>query len=234
MLRVDNGGHMSVFTSRTMRPFHIVIALLTLGCSSTFNTVRLKQTDENQRFTLSTRHYLQTDDDHVAELDKGERQVQFDLVHDVPQQGMPTITLQAHLRLYREDKAPSREATFRADETNLPLSFGEFTFLDTSENVTVLDTGQRGGTNPALASNVQAQTGYITFGKPTAAGAVGRLWRIYTATAKNLSGELRSTASARQMSIKFNVNGRPARALFEPAQIEAWQRLLLKQPDLRG
>lgn len=223
---------MSVSTSRNMRPLFFAIAFLFVGCSSAYNTVRLKQTEGDQRFTLTTRHYLQTDRDHVAELDRGEREVQFDLIHVVPENGSANISLKVHLRLYQDDSAPNQLAILRDGKTDSPLRLGQFTFSDSAENVTVLDTGQRGETNPALVSEVQAQTGYITFGKPTAAGSVARRWRVYTATAEDAAVALTAAMDSHHFLIWFTLNGKPASAVFKPNQIEAWRRIFLKKADI--
>ncbi len=207
------------------------LLLLFVGCSSAYNTVRLKQMNAGQKFSLVTQHYLQTDHDHVAELDRGERRVQFDLERTQPLQGEPVTAIKVTLQLYHDDPPPSAEGIMRIDERNVPFTLQQITARESSEKVTVLDTGQRSGSNPALVSEVQAQTGYITFGKPTAAGSVERHWRTYTGYLNESEAILHALSTARNLDFRFQAGGKPALILFRPAQLEAWRRFALNQAD---
>ena len=99
------------------------------------------------------------------------------------------------------------------------------------EKVTVLDTGQRSGANGALTSEVQAQTGYITFGKPTAAGSAQRLWRIHSSEITEPERFISTLTAGHKAGLSLNLGTVSGLVEFKPEQLKAWQRFARGEVD---
>jgi hypothetical protein len=211
--------------------FLFALSAVCSGCASDYNTVRLKQKKGSDILSLRTQHYLQTDGDHVQEIERGERMAEFNASRRTSGNGDIELTLKVTLRLYEDDAPPALAGQLDAGGKNVPLQIAKWSSTDLQEKVTVLDTGQRPGTNGALTSEVQAQTGYITFGKPTAAGSVQRRWRVYSGEISDAESFVQALRLAGLARVRLLVGTTEAKIEFKPNQIKAWQRFARGEPD---
>lgn len=200
-------------------------------CSSDYNTVRLRQTEERDILTLRTQHYLQTDHNHVQELDRGERRAEIRGTLRKNKAGSSELSINIALKLYHDDPTPALACRLENANNGITLQLSPWNASDLQEKVTVLDTGQRTGPNGALTSEVQAQTGYITFGKPTAAGSVQRLWRIHNGEVTEPEKFISNLIAHTQISLSLGLGTTPARIEFKPEQLRAWQRFARGEID---
>lgn len=203
--------------------FFALIALFT-GCASEYNTVRLKRSADSEVVSLRTQHYLRTDNNHVQELERGERMAELKAIKTTTATGETTESLSLSLRLYHDDPVASLVWQLNTPNDSIRLEFDTWQATELREKVTVLDTGQRNSNNGALTSEVQAQTGYITFGKPTAAGSVERAWKIYTASTPFTEKLTAALLKTERVSLTGSVGELKARIDFKPEQLKAWRR----------
>ena len=145
--------------------------------------------------------------------------------------GETTETLSLALRLYHDDPAAAPVWQLETPTGSIPLEFNDWQTTDLREKVTVLDTGQRSHNNAALNSEVQAQTGYITFGKPTAAGSVERAWKVYTASTPLRENLIAALIKAERISLTGSVGDLKARIDFKTEQQKAWRRYANRAVD---
>jgi hypothetical protein len=199
---------------------------LSAACSSKYNVVRLNHDKKLSAdyLTLSTEHYLSLDGDRILELDRGERTLTLTFRRPavLPRPANDVVSLA--LKLYDTDPAPKGKIRLEADGRTLefePLSVKKEIF---SETVTVLDTGQRQADNPNLANSAQAQTGYITFGKPATAGAAQRSWHIYHVEIAPESALFDKIASANRVLISVSAGRFQAEAQVAEKQLRAWKK----------
>ena len=202
------------------------LCLFAIACSSQFNTVRLQRKPKQNLsvYTLATEHYLHIDENHVIELDRGERSLQIEFNREVSAIGLVTETMKVTVKLYYDDAAFT-------GKLHIPLNNEGFHFVSDSvsretfaEAVTVLDTGQRQEDNSGLASSAQAQTGYITFGKPVAAGSSKRRWKIYRMTVPVDSRFIAGMRGLQKLEISAALRGQTAVCDVSNRQIAAWKR----------
>jgi len=211
--------------------FLFSLTAVCLGCASESNTVRLKQKEDSDILTLRTQHYLQTDGDHVQEIERGERMAEFNANRRTYVNGKIELTVRIALRLYQEDASPALAGQVDASGKVVPLQVTNWSTTDLQEKVTVLDTGQRPGTNGALTSEVQAQTGYITFGKPTAAGSVQRHWRVYSGEITDAESLVQTLGLAGYARMRLQIGATEAKIELKPGQLKAWQRFARGEAD---
>lgn len=211
----------------------IFLALIVVfsGCASEYNTVRLKKSANNETISLRTQHYLRTDDNHVQELERGERMAELKATRTTSAAGETTESLSLALRLYHDDPAAAPVWQLETPTGSIRLEFNDWQTTDLREKVTVLDTGQRSHNNAALNSEVQAQTGYITFGKPTAAGSVERAWKVYTASTPLRENLIAALIKAEMISLTGSVGDLKARIDFKTEQQKAWRRYANRAVD---
>lgn len=202
-------------------------------CGSVENSVRLVKYPGagSEKVLLQISHYLTLDDNVVAELDRGERRLTVTFERTGGQNSMNAGVIHWKFRFYVEDPPPQRAVIAIADGRQIVLTFSPYRHKRTSETATLLDRGQRSEVNPALADSAQAQTGYITFGKPTAAGYAKREWSEYEAVAP-LPQEL-WTALPQLQSLSWQVTaGKTIMQLpIEPGQIKALKRYRMNLID---
>lgn len=211
--------------------FLLVLSVACLGCASEFNTVRLQRSAGSEILTLRTQHYLRTDDNHVQELERGERRAEIKASKTKTPDGTTPVTLSIALRLYDDDPMPGVALQLAGGEVAATVTVTAWQVRELREKVTVLDTGQRAHNNAALTSEVQAQTGYITFGKPTAAGAVARAWKVYSADALANDRVLAALQNGQGLKMLIPLGSWQAQIEFKPDELKAWQRFVKGQID---
>lgn len=211
--------------------FLLVLGATCFGCASEYNTVRLQRSEGSEILTLRTQHYLRTDDNHVLELERGERRAEIKAIRTKPREGAAALQLSFALRLYDDDPRPGVTLQLEGGGSATAIRVSAWQVRDLREKVTVLDTGQRSGNNATLTSEVQAQTGYITFGKPTAAGAVERTWQVYSGEASVDESVLAALQSGRQLRVSIPLGNMQAQIELTPDQLKALQRFAHGQAD---
>jgi hypothetical protein len=100
----------------------------------------------------------------------------------------------------------------------------DLTLSKFAETVTILDSGQRQQDNPGLANTAQAQTGYITFGKPVAAGAAQRKWLLYKFRIQPESIFFETLGSAKTATISITVGKLRAEMQSTEKETAIWKR----------
>ena len=202
------------------------LSFIALACASKYNTVRLSrdQKTNNAYLALVTEHYVSLDGDRVLELDRGERTITFEFRRPAAIGRPANDAIMVTIKLYDTDAPPHGRLRFEAGGVS-----GEFDIQNPkrelfSETVTVLDSGQRQVDNPNLANSAQAQTGYITFGKPTAAGAAQRSWHLYRFEITPESDVLTLVRSAKQAAVFISSGNLRAEAQISEKQLGAWRR----------
>lgn len=211
--------------------FLLVLLAGGLRCASEFNTVRLQRSAGSEILTLRTQHYLRTDDNHVQELERGERQAEIKAIKTKGAEGITGVQLSLALRLYDDDTQPGVSLQLEGSDGATAVLVPAWQVRELREKVTVLDTGQRTNSNGALTSEVQAQTGYITFGKPTAAGAVERAWKVFSTEISADERMLAALQNGRRLRLLIPLGAMQAQIEFKPDQLKAWQRFGNGQPD---
>lgn len=197
-----------------------------IACASKYNVVRLEHDKKKRdtRLTLTTEHYLSLDGDRVLELDRGERTLTLEFRRYGALVRPDNDPITVSLKLYDTDAAPRGKIRFEMDGRSVEFEPAELKQETLHENVTVLDTGQRQQENPSLANSAQAQTGYITFGKPVAAGAAKRTWIIYRFQIAPESTLLHGAATAKRVVISMAVGRVTAEAQATEKEIRAWKK----------
>lgn len=202
--------------------FATALCLLGGACATEHNTIRLNPADKGKTpyRQLSTEHYLYVDENHVAEAERGERRVQLVLRSS----GSDKIKLFIRLRLYPEDDFSQPALELRAKEAALRPVVQFIRREALAEQVTILESGDSLRTNPMIGNDVQAQSGYITFGKPTGAGAARREWQIVLLEAELATQSM--LALFEDDAITLQVSGDKARGIadFSRRQRTAWRR----------
>jgi len=191
-------------------------------CASEHNVVRLHPAKGEKAGyrQLSTDHYLYVDGNHVAEAERGERRALFIL----KQKAAATAKLYIRLKVYPEDDLTGVGAELRLSEQALRPVLREVRRESLAEQVTILESGDSLRTNPTIGNDVQAQSGYITFGKPTGAGAAKRYWQLLILEADLDAGTLALIAHTNTLAMEFSGNNIRASADFSRQQLAAWQR----------
>ena len=202
------------------------LCLFATACSSQYNTVRLqRKTKQNLSvYTVSTEHYLHIDENHVIELDRGERSLTIEFTREVAAAGVVSETMKVTVKLYHDDAPFPGKLHIRLNNADFDFVADNVTRENFSEAVTVLDTGQRQDDNAGLANSAQAQTGYITFGKPVAAGSSKRLWKIYRFSLPVEPRFASALRDSQQLEISSSLRGRLAICDVSNRQIAAWKR----------
>lgn len=210
-----------------MKKFELLFfGCLFAACSSKYNVVRLTSDTKSgsSHLALTTQHYLSLDGDRMLELDRGERtlSVEFRRAAGTSRPGEEPVTVV--LKLYDTDPAP--KGTLRVDMDGRSFEFEprDLKKEPLEETVTVLDTGQRQQENPNLTNSAQAQTGYITFGKPAAAGAAKRTWMVYRFQIVPESALLLGAATAKRISMSMTIGKLTGESQASEKEIRAWKR----------
>jgi hypothetical protein len=200
-----------------------------LHCTSEHNTVRLypAKGEKAAYRQLSTDHYLYVDGNHVAEAERGERRVLLVL----RSKESNTAKLYIRLKVYPEDDVTGIRAELRLAEQVLRPVLREVRREPIAEQVTILESGDSLRTNPMIGNDVQAQSGYITFGKPTGAGAAKRYWQLVILEAELDTETLALIARTNTLAMEFSGNNIRASADFSRRQLAAWQRFSLGMSD---
>lgn len=199
---------------------------LVTACSSQYNTVRLQRKAKQNLsiYTVATEHYLHIDENHVIELDRGERSLQIEFSREISAAGLVSETMKVTVKIYHDDAPFRGKLHIRLNDEDFYFAAENLTRENFAEAVTVLDTGQRQEDNAGLSNSAQAQTGYITFGKPVAAGSSKRRWKIYRFS---LPLEEKFTAAMRglqRLEISSVLGVRTAVCDVSNRQIAAWKR----------
>ena len=211
----------------TKLPYLLVgLFFLLTACSSQYNTVRLQRKAKQNLsvYALATEHYLHIDENHVIELDRGERSLLVEFQREVTATSPVAETMKVTVKLYHDDAPFTGKLHIRLNDEDFHFAAENLTRENFAEAVTVLDTGQRQEDNAGLANSAQAQTGYITFGKPVAAGSSKRRWRIYRFS---LPIEEKFTAAVRglqRLEISAVLGSSTAVCDVSSRQIAAWKR----------
>lgn len=188
--------------------------------------MRLKRSLKQQPsvYTLSTEHYLHADDNHVAEYDRGERTLTMSFRKERSANSTNNEAISVTVKLYHDDPPFSGKVLIRIDNKDFDFLAENLTKEIFAEAVTVLDTGQRQEDNANLSNSAQAQTGYITFGKPVASGSSKRRWKVYRF---NITANERFAMAIKNMQ-RFEISTRfgnlPAVTDVSQKQIAAWKR----------
>ncbi len=199
-----------------------IFLLALFHCSSEHNTIRLypARKDRPAYRQLSTEHYLYVDDNHVAEAERGERRATF--VLRSTDQGKAKLFLR--LKLYTEDDFAEPQLEIHAASQVTRLALREIRREAMTEEVTILESGDNLRTNPMIGNDVQAQSGYITFGKPTGAGAAKRHWQVIILEADVETEALAAIARSNAVSIWISAARARGIAEFSRKQLAAWRR----------
>jgi hypothetical protein len=167
------------------------------------------------------------DGNHVAEAERGERRVLLVL----RSKESNTAKLYIRLKVYPEDDVTGIRAELRLAEQVLRPVLREVRREPIAEQVTILESGDSLRTNPMIGNDVQAQSGYITFGKPTGAGAAKRYWQLVILEAELDTETLALIARTNTLAMEFSGNNIRASADFSRRQLAAWQRFSLGMSD---
>ena len=199
----------------------IFLSLHICACSSKLNTVRL----DGGVWSLTTEHYLSVDEDKLLELDKGERSIAFQFKRVVRDE------IQVSARLYDTDKDAISRMRIIADGKTFDFPSLVIERELQSEQVTILDSGQRREDNPNLATSAQAQTGYITFGKPGSAGVAKRYWITYRFRIAPVTEMRTAILRASKVSVVLDFGPNLAEAQVDTRQLRAWKRYFNAEYD---
>jgi|GEM_PF-3371118 len=199
---------------------------LGIACSSQYNTVRLQRKPRQNLsiYTVATEHYLHIDENHVIELDRGERSLTIEFAREVAATGVVSETMKVTVKLYHDDAPFTGKLHIRLNNEDFDFVSDSITRENFAEAVTVLDTGQRQEDNAGLANSAQAQTGYITFGKPVAAGSSKRRWKIYRMTVPVDTRFIAGMRSLQKLEISAALRERTAVCDVSNRQMAAWKR----------
>lgn len=202
------------------------LGLILAGCASKFNVVKLSHDKKNNGdyLNLATEHYLSLDGDRVLELDRGERTLTFEFKRPAAIGRPANDAIAVTLKLYDTDAPPRGRLRLETGGESAEFEVQNPRREIFSETVTVLDSGQRQMDNPNLANSAQAQTGYITFGKPTAAGAAQRSWHLYRFEIAPESAVFALVASTKQASVSMRAGNLRAEAQISEKQLAAWRK----------
>jgi hypothetical protein len=181
--------------------------------------------------SLTTEHYLSLDGDRILELDRGERtlSIEFRRVSGTTRPGDDPVSVA--LKLYDTDPVPKGNLRLEMDGRSLEFEPRDLKKEPFEETVTVLDTGQRQQDNPNLANNIQAQTGYINFGKPAAAGSAKRVWMVYRFQIAPESALLHAATTAKRVSISMTIGRLTGEAQAAEKEIRAWKKYAAGEYD---
>jgi hypothetical protein len=206
-----------------------LIALSLWHCSTEHNIVRLypEKNGKAPYRQLSTDHYLYVDENHVAEAERGERRVTFVLRST----DTDSARLFARLKLYPEDDFAEPQLELHLKEQILRPAAKLVRREALSEQVTILETGDGIRTNPTIGNDIQAQSGYITFGKPTGAGAAKRDWQVLLFELKLDSNALSAIRQTEALSLLVKSKRKQGNADFSRRQLAAWQRFSAGKSD---
>lgn len=212
--------------SRRILCFFTLAAFLSGACASKNNTVRLARDEKlnTSYLTLRTEHYLSLDGDRILELDRGERTLTFEFKRPAGSTRPGDDTVSVALKLYDTDPLPKGKIRFEIEGRSIEFEPTDIKREPFQETVTVLDTGQRQQENPNLANSAQAQTGYITFGKPATAGGATRTWMIYRFQIKPESAVLYPAATAKRAAIYMTIGKYTAEAQATEKEMRAWKK----------
>lgn len=202
------------------------LCFLVTACTSQFNSVRLQRKPKQNAsvLTLATEHYLHIDENHVIELDRGERSLQIGFNREIAAAGLVSETMKVTVKLYHDDPPFTGKLHIRLNNEDFDFVSDSVTRENFAEAVTVLDTGQRQEDNAGLANSAQAQTGYITFGKPVAAGSSKRRWKIYRMSVPVDARFAAALRGVHQLEISSALRGQTAVCDVSNRQIAAWKR----------
>jgi hypothetical protein len=221
-----------------MRLFFLIalFSVATIACSSKHNVVRLSKDKKlnNDYLTLSTEHYLSLDGDRILELDRGERTLTLTFRRPAALTRPENDVVSLALKLYDTDPAPKGKIRLEANGSSLEFEPQNVTKEVFSETVTVLDTGQRQLDNPSLANSAQAQTGYITFGKPATAGAAQRSWHIYRVEILPESAVFDKVRASKRAVISVTAGRFQAEAQVAEKELSIWKKYASGEYDEKG
>jgi hypothetical protein len=198
-------------------------------CSSEHNIVRLypQKNGKAAYRQVSTDHYLYVDENHVAEAERGERRAS--LVLRSADAGAAWLFVR--LKLYPEDDFSEPELELRLKNQVLRPTAQLVRREALAEQVTILESGDSLRTNPTIGNDVQAQSGYITFGKPTGAGAAKRFWRVLILELELDRNALAAINQTDAISLLVKGNRGHGVAEFSGRQLSAWQRFSQGKSD---
>ncbi|GAB4423655.1 MAG: hypothetical protein OHK0011_03730 [Turneriella sp.] len=193
-----------------------------LSCSSEHNTVRLypAKNDKAAYRQVSTDHYLYVDENHVAEAERGERRVSLVLRSS----GAEAAKLFVRLKVYPDDDFAEPQLELRLRNQVIRPAALVIRREALAEQVTILESGDSLRTNPMIGNDVQAQSGYITFGKPTGAGSAKRYWQVLVLAVELDNDALSAISRADTLSLQIKGGNGQATADFSRQQLGAWQR----------
>lgn len=225
--RIYCGGETGARIQFGFRVLIVGAALVAYGaCTTTENIVtrELNKRGEPVALRLTTTNYISADADRILELDKGERTLTIKFHRDLKTN---VNSMQITVKLYRDDASLASDVRLIVDSAQFRFASNAFVATNSSEDVTVLDSGGRRDYNPALAPDAQAQTGYISFGKPTAAGLAKRHWTTYTMQ-RSVDPELATAlSSAKIVSINIVFGDMRGEAILNDKQLTAWKNFLI-------
>jgi len=205
----------------------IVLApLCILCCSGRTGVVRLKHDDKrnSDHLAVTTEHYLSLDGDKVLELDRGERSLTLEFRRPSALGRPADDAILVTLKLYDTDPLPQGKIRLEAETRKAEFDPLDLTRSKFAETVTILDSGQRQQDNPGLANNAQAQTGYITFGKPVAAGTAQRKWHLYKFRIQPESMFFDTVGTAKYATISIAVGKLRAEMQSTEKETAIWKR----------
>lgn len=207
----------------------VLLCATLFACASEHNKVRLVKPASGKVAyrQLSTDHYLFVDGNHVAEAERGERRVTF-VLRSQPE---GAALLYAQFKFYPEDAIHQPQLEFHLNNQVLRLQTRLVRQEALAEQVTILESGDGMRTNPTIGTDVQAQSGYITFGRPTGAGAAKRFWQVLVLEAELEPAMLEAIAAAESISAVLREKSTPASVEFSLKQREAWQRFCTGKTD---
>lgn len=222
--------HQKLYSQR----IQLLVVLAGLACNSTYNTVKLHSARDGQKaYTrLLTTHYVSAGGNLVMEYDRGERSAEFELQKAVSQTNQPRLRVK--LTVYFDDPPLNTNAEIEVGKERLPLLLTDLQREKKEELATVLDTGQRSEFMPPMGNDVQAQSGYITFGKPAGAGTAKRHWIVYTFSTHLPENMHELLFGQKAIAFIFSLGGHPATTVVDGKERAAWMRFFEGKIDAQA
>lgn len=179
-------------------------------------------------FRLKTQHYVTLGSNLVEEYQRGQRTATCIL--KTPADKKEDITLKIELALFDDDPPVKKSASLDAGVVQTPLAILKRSVQKKEEMAAVLDTGQRDEFMPPMTNAVQAQSEYITFGRPAGAGGVRRTWALYSLETVLPRASLISLASTKKAQLRIRVGETWAVFTIDGDSRKAWLRLVAGEP----
>ncbi len=212
---------------KTPKPRAVFLAALFLfaACSSGLNTVRFVAARDGAPayLRLKTQHYVTLGGNLVEEYQRGKRAAVCILKADANKK--EDIDLKIEISLYEDDPPVRGRAWLEVGAAKTPIEILESRAEKTEEMAAVLDTGQRDEFLPPMSNDVQAQSEYITFGKPAGAGGVRRTWTVYSLGMKIPRETLAALRGTEKATFAIAVGNTGATFALDGEARMAWLRL---------